>query len=191
MRGHCWIKAIALAGLLSLPATVSMAAVVEMIVIPCLPGMPPDQCGVKISVTGGTATFTSTNGETVTIGAGEVLTVSGTGIMSQSAQSGTILNFASAGGSDQATGSTDAAGAAGAGGGGFAGGGQINPLPNGAGGGGGGGTTTTGSGGGGGGGGGGGFNLTGGGGGGGGGGGVSTGGGGGPGGGSVSQGTTP
>ena len=84
-----------------LPSAASMAAVVEMIIIPCTPQLRPDECGVKISVTGGTATFTTTAGEVVTVSAGTAVTVSGTGVVSQANQSGTILNFASAGGGDQ------------------------------------------------------------------------------------------
>ena len=70
MFKHKWTKTLILAGLLALPATVSMAAVVEMIVIPCLPGQQPDECGVKLSVTEGSATFTSNSGQTTTVTAG-------------------------------------------------------------------------------------------------------------------------
>jgi hypothetical protein len=127
-----WTKIIILAGLLVLPSTASLAqapqpaitsadqgTVVEMIVIPCTPQLRPDECGVKISVTGGTATFTTTNGQTITRSAGTAYTISGTGVISQSAQNGTMLNFASAGGSETAS----------AGGGGGAG--QTSPLPTG------------------------------------------------------------
>ena len=107
MYKHLWTKIFILAGLLMLPSAASMAAVVEMIIIPCTPQLRPDECGVKMSVTGGTATFTTTAGEVVTVSPGTAVTVSGAGIVSQSNQSGTILNFASAGSSgNQATGST-------------------------------------------------------------------------------------
>ena len=134
---HGWTKAFVLAGLLTLPSAAAMAAVVEMVIIPCTPGLRPDECGVKVSVTGGTATFTTAAGEVVTVSEGTAVTVSGTGIVSQAPQSGTMLNFASAGSSSQAaTGSTGGGDAGAAGGGG--GGGQTSPLPSGGGGGGGG-----------------------------------------------------
>jgi hypothetical protein len=96
MFKHKWTKTLILAGLLVLPASVSMAAVVEMIVIPCLPGQPPDECGVKLSVTEGSATFTSNSGQTTTVTAGTSLTVSGTGVVTQS--NGSIVNFAAVAG---------------------------------------------------------------------------------------------
>ena len=65
MYKHNWTKAFILAGLLALPSTASMAAVVEMIIIPCTPQLRPDECGVKVSVTGGTATFTTAAGEVI------------------------------------------------------------------------------------------------------------------------------
>jgi hypothetical protein len=136
MYKHPWTKIFILAGLLMLPSAASRAAVVEMIIIPCTPQLRPDECGVKVSVTGGTATFTTSAGDVVNVAPGTAVSVSGTGIVSQSSQSGTILNFASAGGGDQATGSTADSGATGAGGGG-GGGGQTAQLPGGGGGGGG------------------------------------------------------
>src|SRR3974390_3151405 len=99
-----------------LPSASAMAAVVEMIVVPCLPGMRPEDCGLKVSVTGGTATLTTAAGEVIDVAPGTAVTISGTGIVSQAPQTGTMLNFASAGSSSQtATGSTG--GEAGAGGG--------------------------------------------------------------------------
>ena len=107
-----------------------MAAEVEMIIIPCTPQLRPDECGVKVSVTGGTATFTTSAGEVISVAPGTAVTVSGTGIVSQANQSGTILNFASAGSSgNQATGSTGDSGATGAAGGGGGGGGQTASAP--------------------------------------------------------------
>ena len=117
MHKHKWTKTLILAGLLVLPATVSMAAVVEMTVIPCLPGQKPDECGVKLSVTEGSATFTSNSGQTTTVTAGTSLTVSGNGVVTQS--TGSIVNFAAIAGG-LTTGSI--------GGGGGAGG---SPLPSG------------------------------------------------------------
>ena len=118
MYKHPWTEIFILAGLLMLPSAASRAAVVEMIIIPCTPQLRPDECGVKVSVTGGTATFTTSAGDVVNVAPGTAVTVSGTGIVSQANQSGTILNFASAGSSgNQATGSTGDSGATGAAGG--------------------------------------------------------------------------
>lgn len=99
MYKHSWSLAVVLAGLLALPATEALAAAnVEMVVIPCTPNLRPDECGVKISKTGGDdeVTFTTSSGETHTVSTGTVLSVSGTGIVSQSNQQGSIVNFASA-----------------------------------------------------------------------------------------------
>jgi len=145
-RSRDWTKLVALTAFLLLSPTASFGqavadqTVVEMIIVPCTPQTPPDECGVKVSVSGGgTATFTTTSGETFTVSSGQALSVSGGGIVTQAAQNGTMLNFASAGSSSQtgSTGSTggEAGGAGGGGGGG--GGGQITPLPGGGGGGGG------------------------------------------------------
>ena len=57
-------------GLLALPSAAAMAVEVEMILIPCTPQLRPDECGVKVSVTGGTATFTTAAGEVVTVSPG-------------------------------------------------------------------------------------------------------------------------
>src|ERR1039457_5769243 len=141
MYKHNWTKAVVLAGLLALPSTASLAVEVEMILIPCTPLLKQDECGVKESVTGGTATFTTSSGDVINVAPGTSVSVSGTGIVSQSTQAGTILNFASAAsGGNQATGSTGGGegGGTGAGGGG-GGGGQTASLPSGGGGGGGGG----------------------------------------------------
>ena len=117
MYKHGRIKALILAGLLMLPSASAMAqqatgqVVVEMIVIPCLPGMRPEECGLKVSVTGGTAELTLTTGELLTVVPGTAVIVSGAGIVSEAPQTGTILDFASAGSSSQtATGSAGAAG---------------------------------------------------------------------------------
>jgi hypothetical protein len=107
--------------------------VVEMVLKPCLPGVPRNQCGVSVHVVSGSATFTSTNGQTTNVQAGQVLGVNGNGTMSQSSQATSILNFAAA--SSTTTGST--------GGGGGGGGGYTGSLPNGGGGGGGASTGTT------------------------------------------------
>src|SRR3974390_1833949 len=89
-------------------ATGQQQMVVEVIVIPCLPGMRPEECGVKVSANGsGTLTFTNPAGEVLTLTPGMVFTMSGNGLASEAPQTGTILNFASAGSSSQtATGST-------------------------------------------------------------------------------------
>ena len=121
MFKHNWTKAFVLAGFLALPTTASMAAVVEMVLTPCTPQLRPEECGVKVSVPSGTATFTTINGDVVNIAPGVVVNISGTGIVSRSTQSGTIVNFASA--SNALT-----TGSIGGGGGGGGGGGQTNPY---------------------------------------------------------------
>lgn len=123
MYKHNWTKAFILTGLLALSATTSMAGTLEMLVIPCTPQLRPDECGVRISSTDVTATFTTNNNEVVNISAGMTVSVSGTGIVSQSSRTGTIVNFASA-----ETGLTT--GSIGGGGTG-AGGGQTGSLPTG------------------------------------------------------------
>src|SRR3974390_431768 len=110
-------------------ATGQQQLIVEVIVIPCLPGMKPEECGVKVSANGGNFTFTTPAGEVLTLTPGMGFTMSGAGLASETPQTGTILNFASAGSSSQtATGGTGEGGEAGAGGGG---GGQTAPLPSG------------------------------------------------------------
>ena len=122
MSTHKWIIALILASFLALPATVSMAqqgTVVDLIVIPCLPGQKPDECGVKVSVSSGSATFTSNSGETTTVTGGNSLTVTGTGVVTQS--QGSVVNFAAV-----ASGTTT--GSVGGGGGGS---GQTTPTTSG------------------------------------------------------------
>jgi FecR protein len=95
--------------------------IVEMVVKPCDPGVPLDQCGVQLKLVEGNATFTLTNGQTVNLSQGNtVANVDGNSVVSQSSQAGTILNFAS-------TGSTTTTASAGGGGGG-AGAGPTGPL---------------------------------------------------------------
>jgi hypothetical protein len=92
MYKNRWTRAFILAGFLAFPSTVAMAAAtVTMVVIPCLPGMPPDQCGVKLS-TEGPASFTLNNGQVLSLSPGTIYSVSGDGQVTQ--QPGT-LNFAS------------------------------------------------------------------------------------------------
>ena len=119
MLKHKWTKTLILAGLLALPATASMAATVEMVIIPCTPQLRPDECGVKLSVTSGSATFTSNSGQSTTVTGGNSLTVSGTGVVTQS--TGSVVNFAAVAGA-VTTGSV---------GGGGGGAGQTNPTPSG------------------------------------------------------------
>ena len=79
MYKHGWIKALILAGLLMLPSASAMAQqatgqqqlIVEVIVIPCLPGMKPEECGVKVSANGGTLTFTNPAGVDITLTPGK------------------------------------------------------------------------------------------------------------------------
>lgn len=73
-------------------AQTATGTVVEMVLKPCDPGVPRNQCGVSIHVVQGSATFDGTN-----IQQGEVLSVNGNGELTQSTQNDSILNFASAG----------------------------------------------------------------------------------------------
>lgn len=100
--------------------------IVEMVLKPCVPGVPRNQCGVSLKLVQGGATFTTTSGETITLSqANQTANINGLGAVTQSSQAGTILNFAAAGTSGPTTGSL-------AGGGGGGGGGSIGSLgPNG------------------------------------------------------------
>jgi len=73
-------------------AQTATGTVVEMVLKPCDPGVPRNQCGVSIHVVQGSATFEGTN-----IQQGEMLSVNGNGELTQSNQGDSILNFASAG----------------------------------------------------------------------------------------------
>jgi len=106
MNKNRWIKALILASFLALPSTAAMALTVTMVVIPCLPGQPPEQCGIKLS-TDGPASFTLDSGQVLSLLPGTIYSVSGNGQVSQ--QPGT-LNFAAL--------STGTTGSVGGGGGG-------------------------------------------------------------------------
>jgi FecR protein len=96
--------------------------IVEMVLKPCDPGVPLDQCGVQLKLVEGNATFTMTNGQTVDLSQDNtVVNVNGNSVVSQSSQIGTILNFASIG-------STTTTADAGGGGGGGGGAGPTGPL---------------------------------------------------------------
>ncbi len=72
--------------------------IIEMVLKPCLPGVPRDQCGVSLKLVEGGATFTTTNGDTVDLSQpNQVVNVNGNGVVAQSTQSNSILNFAAAG----------------------------------------------------------------------------------------------
>ena len=73
-------------------AQTATGTIVEMVLKPCKPGVPRNQCGVSIRVVKGSATFDGTN-----IQQGEVLNVNGNGVLTQSTSDDSILNFASAG----------------------------------------------------------------------------------------------
>ncbi len=123
-------------------------SIIEMVIKPCLPGMPRDQCGLSVKVVQGSATLTTTNGQTVGVQAGQVVGVSGNGTVSQSTQANSILNFAAA--SSLTTGSTGTGTGTGVGGGGGGGGFTGSTASGGGGGGGGGAAAAAGTGGGGG-----------------------------------------
>jgi len=72
--------------------------IVEMVLRPCNPGVPRNQCGISLKLVEGGATFTTANGNTIDLSqANQVVNVNGNGVVTQSTQSNTILNFASAG----------------------------------------------------------------------------------------------
>lgn len=103
-------------------------SIIEMVIKPCLPGVPRNQCGLSVKVVQGSATLTTTNGQTIGVQAGQVVGVSGNGTVTQSTQATTILNFAAA--SSLTTGSTGTGTGTGVGGGG-GGGGFTGSLPSG------------------------------------------------------------
>jgi uncharacterized membrane protein YgcG len=109
MNKNRWTKAFILASLLALPSTAAMALTVTMVVIPCLPGQPPDQCGIKLS-TESPAEWTMNNGQVLNLLPGVIYSIAGNGQVSQ--EPGT-LNFAAL--------STGTTGSFGGGGGGGAG----------------------------------------------------------------------
>ena len=73
-------------------AQTAPGTIVEVVLKPCDPGVPRNQCGISIHVVQGSATF---NGQAIQTG--QVLSVNGNGVMTQSNQANSILNFASAG----------------------------------------------------------------------------------------------
>jgi hypothetical protein len=108
-----------LACLLALPSTASLAqpfqrpqsqpelqrqpqpqleprTIVETLVIPCTGQTPPDQCGTKVHVVQGSATFTAIDGTVYTVFAGHTFLINGNGAASDTASNENILNFASA-----------------------------------------------------------------------------------------------
>ena len=72
-------------------AQTAPGTIVEVVLKPCDPGVPRNQCGISIHVVQGSATF---NGQAIQTG--QVLSVNGNGVMTQSNQANSILNFASA-----------------------------------------------------------------------------------------------
>jgi len=73
-------------------AQTAPGTIVEVVLKPCDPGVPRNQCGISIHVVQGSATF---NGQAIQTG--QVLSVNGNGELTQSNQDNSILNFASAG----------------------------------------------------------------------------------------------
>jgi len=102
--------------------------IVELVLKPCLPGMPRNQCGVSVHVVQGNGvTFPPTNGQAINVQAGQAVGISGNGTVTQSAQATTILNFSASG--TITTGSTGTG--LGGGGGGGGGGGTTGSIPSG------------------------------------------------------------
>ncbi len=100
-------------------------SIIEMVIKPCLPGVPRNQCGLSVKVVQGSATLTTTNGQTIGVQAGQVVGVSGNGTVTQSTQATSILIFAAAGSLTTGIFGT------GLGGGGGGGGGFTGSLPSG------------------------------------------------------------
>lgn len=119
MCRHNWTKAFALLGLLALPLTGSSAGVYEMVLVPCTPGLPLNDCGMKVHAIDGDATFTTTDGQIVSVAPGTTVSVSGSGIISHTVTTESIVNFASAGNPSETTNSV----------GNGAGAGQTAPIP--------------------------------------------------------------
>jgi hypothetical protein len=120
-----------------LPGTLTQqpGTIVEMVLVPCLPGTPRDKCGVTLKLVKGSASFTTSNGQTISLSqANQVVSINGNSVVSQSSQPDSILNFASTGSTGTTTASI---------GGGGGGAGTIGSLGASGGGGGGGGSTTT------------------------------------------------
>ena len=75
----------------------------EVVLKPCDPGVPRNQCGISLKLVHGHGTFTTTTGEAIDMSQeGQVVNVNGNSVVTQSNQANSILNFASAG---QTTGS--------------------------------------------------------------------------------------
>jgi hypothetical protein len=114
-------RAIALAVAIMGVQSSASAAVVELVLIPCVPGMKPEDCGLKAKLVEGEAQIDTPNGTIDLTTANTVITINGNGVASPPTSSpDSILAFASAG----TTGSTGA-------GGGGGGGGASNAPPSG------------------------------------------------------------
>lgn len=98
--------------------------IVEMMLVPCVPGAPPTTCGATLRLVYGAATFTTAT-ETIALATGTTLSVDGSGQSSLSSGTGSILpGVMAALGAADTTGSLGS-GAAGGGGGGGGGTGGI------------------------------------------------------------------
>ena len=91
--------------------------IVEMMLVPCVPGAPPTTCGATLRLVYGAATFTTAT-ETIALTTGTTLSVNGSGQSSLSSGSGSILpGVMAALGAADVTGSLGSSGAGGGGGG--------------------------------------------------------------------------
>ena len=78
------------------PSPQQPGTIVEMVLVPCLPGTPRDKCGVTLKLVKGSASFTTSNGQTISLSqANQVVSINGNSVVSQSSQPDSILNFAS------------------------------------------------------------------------------------------------
>src|ERR1700691_200823 len=97
--------------------------VVELVIKQCVPGQPPETCGVTVKLVEGAASFTTSNEQTVDLNsANTTLSVSGNGTTSTSSQDGTILPASLASITTGTTTASSGVGGGGAGGGGTGGG---------------------------------------------------------------------
>ena len=87
----------AAAALFALYTTAAQAAVVELVLKPCDPGVPKEECGAKLNVVDGNATFTFSSGQVQNVTAGNVLSVNGNSQSTITNANGTILAFGATG----------------------------------------------------------------------------------------------
>jgi hypothetical protein len=108
-----WTTAFFLAVLLAFVPTGSFAGLVEVVVVECNGQTTTNDCGFKFKATGEDATFTTPDGQVINVPAGVTLSVSGSGIISQSTDPGPLATFASADSGPDTTASIGVSGSSG------------------------------------------------------------------------------